>query len=329
MAHETIVTMFSTLTLAEGAKRNLIKAGFSDDDIDIISGERLRSEGHEARHPGFWQRLFGNTLEEDQEEVYEDALRTGGVVLSLRADEDEAPRALGILDAHEELTGRSAAAPADYTTDDELTSPPGGKSNQTGTDAVRTSLTGDESEEDVLRLAEERLEVGKRLVSEGSTRVRRYTVTDRVSENISLREQHAEIFRRPLSETGSPDSVDWSEKTVEVAETHEQPVINKTAHIKEEVVVRTDESDRVETVSDSVRRQEVDIDHADTVQASDIAHNAGTLPEASRSGNVREYDVTSDNNRTDHPEHKESLADKAGDKIAEAKEKVEDKFKKP
>ncbi|WP_455813725.1 DUF2382 domain-containing protein [Pseudomonas graminis] len=108
------------------------------------------------------------------------------MVLSLRADEDEAPRALGILDAHEELTGRSAAAPADYTTDDELTSPPGGKSNQTGTDAVRTSLTGDESEEDVLRLAEERLEVGKRLVSEGSTRVRRYTVTDRVSENISL-----------------------------------------------------------------------------------------------------------------------------------------------
>ncbi|WP_252515092.1 hypothetical protein [Candidatus Pantoea bituminis] len=127
MAHETIVTMFSTLTLAEGAKRNLIKAGFSDDDIDIISGERLRSEGHEARHPGFWQRLFGNTLEEDQEEVYEDALRTGGVVLSLRADEDEAPRALGILDAHEELTGRSAAAPADYTTDNELTSPPGAK----------------------------------------------------------------------------------------------------------------------------------------------------------------------------------------------------------
>lgn len=66
---------------------------------------------------------------------------------------------------------------------------------------MRASLTGDESEEDILRLAEERLEVGKRLVSEGSTRVRRYTVTDEVTENISLHEQHADIFRRPLMKT--------------------------------------------------------------------------------------------------------------------------------
>ncbi|MBA2813977.1 YsnF/AvaK domain-containing protein [Candidatus Pantoea persica] len=48
----------------------------------------------------------------------------------------------------------------------------------------------------MLRLVEERLEVGKSLVSECTTRVRRYTVTDQVSEDISLREQHADIFHR-------------------------------------------------------------------------------------------------------------------------------------
>ncbi|HBV90269.1 MAG TPA: stress response protein ysnf, partial [Pantoea sp.] len=50
----------------------------------------------------------------------------------------------------------------------------------------------------------------------------------------------------------------------EVEETHEQPVINKTAEIIEEVVLRKETSDRVETINDSVRRQEVDIDHAST-----------------------------------------------------------------
>lgn len=59
--------------------------------------------------------------------------------------------------------------------------------------------------------------------------------------------------------------MDWSEKTVEVAETHELPMINKTVQVKEEVVVRKDHSERVETVIDSVRRQEVDIDHAGAV----------------------------------------------------------------
>lgn len=343
MARETIVTMFSNISLAEGAKRNLIKAGFLDDDIDIISGERLRTEGHEARHPGFWQRLFGNTLEEDQAEVYEDAMRTGGVVLSLRADEDELPRALGILDAHEELTERSAALPDDYAPDDGLTAPASGTLQENGvidplhTDPVhrgtaRTALTGDESDEDVLRLAEERLEVGKRLVSEGSTRVRRYTVTDRVSENVSLHEQHAEIFRRPVNEAGSPDQVDWSEKTVEVEETHEQPVVNKTAQIIEEVVLRKEASDRVETINDSVRRQEVDIDHAraDHLNADPVTGNpAATDPLLESTRQVRAEHDSRPVTPGSEPAHKEGFVEKAGDKIAEAKDKVEDKFKKP
>ncbi|WHQ73642.1 DUF2382 domain-containing protein [Pantoea sp. Lij88] len=344
MARETIVTMFSNLSLAEGAKRNLIKAGFLDDDIDIISGDRLRTEGHEARHPGFWQRLFGNTLEEDQAEVYEDAMRTGGVVLSLRADEDELPRALGILDAHEELTERSAALPDDYApgyaTSDGLTAPASGTLSESEAvdplqphrGVARTALTGDESDEDVLRLAEERLEVGKRLVSEGSTRVRRYTVTDQVSENVSLHEQHAEIFRRPVSETGSPANVDWSEKTVEVEETHEQPVVNKTAQIIEEVVLRKEASDRVETINDSVRRQEVDIDHASADHAGSepvTGNRTATDPLIESTRQARAEHDTRPLTPGSEPAHKEGFVEKAGDKIAEATEKVEDKFKKP
>jgi len=273
MAHEKIVTMFSNTADAEGAKRSLLKAGFDDNDIDVISGDRLNKEEHEARHPGLWQRLFGDTVDEEQAEVYEDALRTGGVVLTLRADEEQLPRALSIIDAHDSGNMQQYGEPG-LSNDTDIQSSAGvptdelytGEVQPTGVTPVRTSLTGDETEEEVLRLAEERLEVGKRLVSEGSTRVRRYTVTDDVSKEVSLHEQHADIFRRPLTQHASPDDVDWSEKTVEVAETHELPVINKTVQVKEEVVVRTDQSERVETVNDSVRRQEVDIDHAGAVK---------------------------------------------------------------
>ncbi|MEG3135071.1 YsnF/AvaK domain-containing protein [Rouxiella sp. T17] len=354
MAHEKIVTMFNTVAQAEGAKRNLSKAGFSESDIDIISGERLRSEGHEARHPGLWQRLFGDTVDESQAAVYEDAMKSGGVVLTLKAKEEELPRALGILDAHDtvDMPNRgfgnlTTDSPADTqygaadkefggtdkpfgstdkefsSTDKEfgaadvadnqygnadITSPAISDSRPLTEDKkeldalepvqdsytvdnphhddsypdnktvpLRASLTGDESEADVLRLAEERLEVGKRLVSEGSTRVRRYTVTDQVSEDISLQEQHADIFRRAVNEPGASNSIDWSEKTVEIAESHEQPVINKTAHIKEEVVVRKDVTDRVETVKDSVRHQEVDIDRTSPNSFREGAADRGSV----------------------------------------------------
>lgn len=279
MAHEKIVTMFSTLAQAEGAKRSLIKAGFAEHDIDVISGERLKSEGHEARHPGFWQRLFGSTVDEEQSGVYEDAINSGSVVLTLRANEDQLPRAYSVLDAHDtgELpTGSGLEQDDGYTVSAAHSAPGVNSVGDSGvTEPVRTSLTGDESEEEVLRLAEERLEVGKRLVSEGTTRVRRYTVTDQVSEDISLQEQHADIFRRSTGDLAAADNVDWEEKTIEVAETHEQPVINKTAHIKEEVVVRKDQSERVENITDSVRRQEVDIDHADTNLAADAPLTGG------------------------------------------------------
>lgn len=262
MAHETIVTMFCSVSHAEAAKRSLTDAGFQDRNINIISGERLRSEGYEARHPGFWQRLFGNTLEEDQAEVYDDALQTGGVVLSLRADEDDISRAVSILDAHEEMTTRSTARPVDDKTDSDITAYVADKNDRHEMDAQRPFPLDETDKEEVLRLAEERLIVGKRVINEGSTRIRRYTVADNVSENISLHEQHAEILRRPLSGTPSPDSPDWPEKTIKVEETREQPIINKTAQIKEEVVIRKEQSDRNETIHDSVRRQEVDIGHS-------------------------------------------------------------------
>jgi len=185
----------------------------------------------------------------------------------------------------------------------------------------RTSLTGDESEEDILRLAEEQIEVGKRLVSEGSTRVRRYTVTDQVSEDISLHEQHADIFRRSVNEPALAGEVDWSEKTVEVAETHEQPVINKTTHVKEEVVVRTDGSERTETINDTVRRQEVDIDHA----------RAGLDNELSPTGAAGVKPATAAGVGTQSPgvatERKAGLTEKASEKASEAKDKVENKLK--
>ena len=48
-----------------------------------------------------------------------------------------------------------------------------------------------------------------------------------------------------------------------VEESHEVPTIAKTARVKEEVGLRGEETARVETVKDTVRRQEVEVEHTD------------------------------------------------------------------
>ncbi|QPG26718.1 YsnF/AvaK domain-containing protein [Pantoea sp. SM3640] len=322
MAQEKIVTLFDSAIQAEAAKRNLVKAGFSDRDISLISGERLQQEGQSIRHPSLWQRLFGHDVDKDEADVYTRAMDKGGVVLTIRPEEEKLARAMTILHSHDsvDVPSRMQSSVGNGTTAPGINPTAGkqfaGETNDRPAEPLRTSLTGDESEADILRLAEEQVEVGKRLVSEGSTRVRRYTVTDTVSEDISLHEQHADIFRRSVNEPALAGEVDWSEKTLEVAETHEQPVINKTTHVKEEVVVRTDGSDRTETINDTVRRQEVDIDHARGGLESELpGTTAGVKPAAATQSPAA-------HNR----DHKESLTEKVKDKAGEVKDKVENKL---
>lgn len=110
MAHEKIVTLFDTVQQAKDARRELEAAGFANHDISIISGEDLQSEGKAIRHPSLWQRLFGTGVDKENAELYTQALDTGGVILTLRAKEDDVPQALAILDA----SSAAAGAGADY-----------------------------------------------------------------------------------------------------------------------------------------------------------------------------------------------------------------------
>jgi stress response protein YsnF len=75
-----------------------------------------------------------------------------------------------------------------------------------------------------------------------------------------LHEEHAEIIRRAISDPNYIKDIDWSEQVIEVTETEEHPVINKTSRVAEEVVVRRKGSDHVETVHETVRRQQLEVE---------------------------------------------------------------------
>ena len=118
-------------------------------------------------------------------------------------------------------------------------------------------------EEEVIPLAEEELHVGKRTVDRGATTIRRYVVHRPVEEQVTLRDETVSVERpRPVTpgEAGVPAGA-FEERTVEVHQTAEEPVVSKTAHVAEEVVVRRESTERTETVRGDVRREEVEIDN--------------------------------------------------------------------
>src|SRR5258707_889002 len=246
MAYEKIVAVYDKAAKAKEAARALQTSGFALGDISVLNRDSLSdAEVHEA---GLWRRLFGRNVGDHESAVYGRTIESGGAVLTLRTADREVSGARKILDVHnpvdvkERAPARGVAPPA------------------TRTAATQPVPTAKLTKEEVLRLAEEQLDVGKRQVETGRARIRRFVTERPVEAQVTLHEEHAEMMRRAVTDPSLLKDVDWADKVIEITETAEQAVVTKSAHVAEEVVVRREGSDRVETVRDTVRRQQVELE---------------------------------------------------------------------
>ena len=131
----------------------------------------------------------------------------------------------------------------------------------TGATAARTGTTGTVQGGEAIPIVEERLTVGKREVRSGRVRVRSYVVETPVQEQVSLRQEHVEVERRHVDRpVTDADQALFQERVIEATESSEEAVVAKEARVVEEVVVRKDAEERVQTVQDKVRRTEVEVE---------------------------------------------------------------------
>jgi uncharacterized protein (TIGR02271 family) len=132
----------------------------------------------------------------------------------------------------------------------------------TQTDTTSGNPNGDETR---IAVVEEELRVGKRAVEGGGVRVSTEVVEEPIVEEISLRDEHVHVERRPVDRPASEaDFESFREGTLELIETHEEAIVDKQARVVEEVIVRKDVDERTETVRDSVRHTEVDVEQIGT-----------------------------------------------------------------
>ena len=257
MAYQTVVAAFDTAAHAQAAVEALKAGGFHTDDISMFDKNRVG-----LREPGLWQRMFGGGLHQHEADIYQDALDRGGSVVSVRVPDNEVAHATGILDIHRPIDVHDRAitagiAPAERV---EAAAASIAAAPLATEQKVAVSPKLAEAHDEVLRLAEEQLEVGKRMVETGKTRVRRFVTERDVSADVTLHEEHADVIRRAVTDPKYIGEINWADSTIEVVETAEQALVNKTARIVEEVGLRKIGSDHIETIRDKIRRQQVEIE---------------------------------------------------------------------
>jgi stress response protein YsnF len=259
MTYEKIVTLYDTAEHAEAAKRSLEQAGFAPSEISMISSKTLGLAGDKLGEPGLWHKLFGREIQQVEATVYGRTVEAGGVVLTVRVLETDAARATSILNAHRSVDLTKRAEQEGLITAATTTA----AKPQAVRQAPVTAAAGAITDEQVLALAEEQINVGKRQIQEGTTRIRRFVTETPVEAQISLHEEHTRVLRRASTDPNYIRNIDWTDKTIEATETAEEPVVTKSVRITEEVVIQREGSDHVKTVHDKVRRQQVEVERVD------------------------------------------------------------------
>jgi len=266
-----LVAFYQTRQVAEQVRDGLISAGFDRDDVTLYD----RSGKDEA---SLWEDIknaFGFGDDDDQT-LYAEAARRGAVAVGLSFDNDEDEpshqRAIQIMQRYNPIDLKAQAAqwrqqgwkgeqrPATAAPATSRTAATAGSAGQAGT---------------VVPVTEEQVQIGKRAVESGGVRIHTRVTQKPVEKQVELRKERVDVQRRPVDRPlTDADKAAFQERTIEVAERSEQPVVNKQARVVEEVVVNKDVQQRTETVRETARRTDVEVEKLNPDQSRGSTHVA-------------------------------------------------------
>ncbi|MES2462664.1 MAG: YsnF/AvaK domain-containing protein [Armatimonadota bacterium] len=265
----------------------------------------LSGAGLGAAGGGIIGGLTGLGIPHNEAGYYAEGIRRGSTLVSVNTDDARSDEAMAIFNRHNPVdidersshytstgyTGYNEDAP--HYTPEQITAernnyatarttPAMGTTAAAGTINTETVNTGSTTaatgtNEVAIPIVEEQIAVGKREVTRGGARIHTYVTERPVEENVTLREEHVNVERHAVNRPASEADLNaFKDGTFEVTERAEEAVVAKQARVVEEVVVNKEATERTETIRDTVRRTDVDVDELDDDDVTTTTHNTTT-----------------------------------------------------
>ncbi|MBA3947402.1 MAG: YsnF/AvaK domain-containing protein [Herpetosiphonaceae bacterium] len=274
---KTVVGLFEQPSDGQAAFQELQSAGFNSNNVHLIdkASGRITSALSQAGVP------------QDDAAVYDEGVRSGGALIIAQAlPDDEAMRAVEILDRHNVVDisrgrmGQQSATSSTTTTQRSTGASATSTTNRSGSGSTQ-QYQGNEM---VVPIVEEQIQIGKQQVEGGGVRVQTHVTEKPVNEQVTLHEEEVHVERRPVNQPVNTAQLDQlKDGSFEVREMDERAVVNKQARVVEEVVINKEAHERTENIQDTVRRSDVNVEQ---------------IPDASQSTRVvTEQDTTRRNQR--------------------------------
>ena len=238
----TLVCLFHHKDRAQSAMQDLHHAGIPQSAITLIGGLNAPVDALDK------SELASLGMPNKDYDHLKEGIREGGLVVAVSAPGTHAGAIEGIFEKHsagkiDEAVKTNHDAPAAVAP---FAAPA----------IAATAMTG----ETAIPIVEEEMVVGKRAVDQGGVRVYRRVIEIPVEESVNLREEHVTLERRPVDRAVTDADGAFHDQTIELTETAEEAVVLKNARVVEEVHVGKTATEHTETIHDTVRKTEVEIE---------------------------------------------------------------------
>jgi uncharacterized protein (TIGR02271 family) len=281
----TITALFDTRADADAGRQRLLDANLHADNVKIHDKSSLGATAYSSpSEPGMWASVDNAFLPYEDRHVYEEGVRRGGFLLIADVDDDRADEAVRVLneshvqsiDIDERANqwksegwtppatglGMAGMGGAGMQQSPSMSSMSAQSANLQGSTARTDSLQRDTTTQSI-PVVEEQLKIGKREVERGGVRVYSRIVETPVNESIELREEHVDVQRRTVDKPISATDAAFKEQSIEMRETAEEAVVQKSARVVEEVTISKEVNERQEQIHDTVRHTEVEVERLD------------------------------------------------------------------
>lgn len=245
---KTIIAAFAERANAEHAIGQL-RATARQAGTPMLLDDRMRSNQ-------LFDDLCARGVPQNVAELYSEALRRGAYIVVCQADDDQAQEIADMLDR-------------DRTLDVERSATRWRNQGWTGYSAQAEPFDEASRQRELeafggegIPVVEEQVKVGKRQVPAEGARVRTVTTERPVQKQVELTEEKVEVSREAANEVIPPGAAEAAFKEGEyVVEAHgEEPVVQKEARVVERVNVAKRPETRTETVEDTERRRDVEVE---------------------------------------------------------------------
>jgi len=181
-------------------------------------------------------------------------------------------------------SGLGAAASMTGASSGMATAEPSGMSTTGATAGVRDTGTvetvGAAREDDLagealrVPIVEERLAVGTREVDRGEVAIRKTIIEEQQTVPVTLTHEEVRVEERDVADRPATGDKLFQEETIHVALRGEEAVVAKEAFVTGEVVIEKDAVSQERQITDTVRKQRVDVDQTSQVATGTAAVSA-------------------------------------------------------